>query len=556
MSWFRYPSVQVAVLAVTVGLIFHPAITAEYSLIDDVTVVADLSRSQASFSLVDIFFPSTSNGGYYRPLLALSQHLDKMLWGVDSRITHLENILLHFWNVIWAFLLARQIIAQTCLTPFLAALLFAVHPLTTESVCWYSGRTDLLAGAFALPAVWLVIRWQLHGRKSPWLMIGATGLFLLGILSKESALAFLLSLPLLVTIRQDKALVSEGTGNRVSRLPNWYWYFLACNMIVSLTIALFFFKFIPSMAMLMLCLVVGKSLQADHTDYSYGFIKSVSWWVGVCLLVPTIFLCLRKIVFTSSIPRIHHTITLITQDVDYAVGLFIGGIGFYVKKFFLPLPLSFTIREIDPIYQLVGIVILYIALVLLVYDTTISRYVMIGGILLTPALPFVLGTIAWTSYAERYVYLSTAFWAVATAASGCRLAFQRIALLCLIFFFALTSFQRAVLWQTNVGLLADTVHNSPKFKYIRAYYMYALFLNGDLREAEEQYLVANSIPSVDYIPLLDFTYAQLLHRRGESDKALILLDVVAERTKGALQDVSSLRNTILSTTDASSRVPD
>lgn len=545
MNWFRHPIVQVVLLAVTVGLVFHPAITAEYSLIDDASVVADLSKSQASLSLVDIFFPSVSNGGYYRPLLALSQHLDKILWGLDSRITHLENILLHLWNVIWVYLLARQAVGQSHMTPLIAALIFAVHPLTTESVCWYSGRTDLLAGTFTLPSVWLVTRWQSQSHKEPWLLVGAMGLFMLGVLSKESALAFLLALPLLVTVRQTVASDSEGARTGRLRFPDWYWYFLACNLMASLITALFFFKFLPSVFMLMICLIVGRCLLVSHADHFYGVIKSLSWWVSVCLLVPIIFLSLRKIAFTSSIPRIHQTITLITQDIDYAVGLFMGGLGFYVKKFFFPLPLNFAIREIDPLFQLFGIVILYIALVLLLYNTTVSRYALIGGVLLVPALPFVLGTIAWTSYAERYVYLSAVFWSVAIAASWHRFLFQRIALTGCIVFFAIISFQRAVLWQTNVGLLSDTVYNSPKFKYIRAYYMYALFLKGNLEEAEKQYLHAKSMPSVDYIPLIDFTYANILYKKGDRERALKLLDEISERSKGALQDVSSLKDEIL-----------
>ena len=32
--------------------------------------------------------------------------------------------------------------------------------------------------------------------------------------------------------------------------------------------------------------------------------------------------------------------------------------------------------------------------------------------MLLPALPFAFGTIAWTGYAERYIYLSSAFWII------------------------------------------------------------------------------------------------------------------------------------------------
>jgi len=65
---------------------------------------------------------------------------------------------------------------------FVAALLFAVHPIHTEAVASVVGRAELLAAGFLLAA------WILHLRDRE---IAALICFLLALLSKESAAAFL-----------------------------------------------------------------------------------------------------------------------------------------------------------------------------------------------------------------------------------------------------------------------------------------------------------------------------------------------------------------------------
>lgn len=45
-------------------------------------------------------------------------------------------------------------------------------------------------------------------------------------------------------------------------------------------------------------------------------------------------------------------------DPNYSVSVFLGAVGFYVKKFFLPLPLNLFIVEVDPLYDFIGIGVL------------------------------------------------------------------------------------------------------------------------------------------------------------------------------------------------------
>lgn len=66
----------------------------------------------------------------------------------------LTNLILHI--VISCFLieLGDLFVRDTCRTSFLAAVLFAVHPVHTEAVSGIVGRADLLATLASILAIW------------------------------------------------------------------------------------------------------------------------------------------------------------------------------------------------------------------------------------------------------------------------------------------------------------------------------------------------------------------------------------------------------------------
>lgn len=533
----------IILLSVATLIVFYPVMTAEYSLIDDYDAVASIMNNSC-ISLKSIFFPAGQEGGYYRPLLHLSQYLDKLLWGMNPIITHVENILLHIWNVIWLYFLVQKKLpsAPKKLSPsFLAAFIFAVHPLVTESVCWYSGRTDLLATAFVLPALYLIIVFNNEDKFSFKIFIALCLLMLAGVMSKESSLAVLIATPLVYNHSRQ----SKDVPNGLPSFPQLYYYLLGASIVISLLIALFFFKFVPAALFMLLCLLIGCNFKINMlVSGTQQLTHGVFNFFVLLLTVLVLFWGLRAVVFSSSTSRISQTINLMLQDIDYTVGMFMGAVGFYTKKFFLPLPLNFTIREIDPTYQLLGICVLFCVVLIIQIAATWSRFALIGLVLLAPSLPFVFGTIAWTSYAERYAYLSTAFWAAAAALWLYSFRYRvwlRYGVASVIVIFAIISFHRAYIWQTNLRLLSDTVIKTPNFRDVRAFYMLALYQNGLLKEAEAQYHAAMAIPSILYNPLFDTLYARLLYQQGRKAEALTVLDSVDIKTKGTLKEVAELR---------------
>jgi protein O-mannosyl-transferase len=124
-----------------------------------------------------------------RPVTFASFALDWIAGRGHPMGFHVVNLLLHAGVTCLVFVLMQMLLAglpRGRIIAFVAALIFAVHPIHTEAVSSIVGRAELLAAGFLLAA------WILHLRDRPWLALLC---FALALLSKESAAVFL---PLLV----------------------------------------------------------------------------------------------------------------------------------------------------------------------------------------------------------------------------------------------------------------------------------------------------------------------------------------------------------------------
>jgi tetratricopeptide (TPR) repeat protein len=151
---------------------------------------------------------------YFRPMTILSYVIDMQLFGLGNAAgAHAANVVYHALTTLFLLLLLRRLLRHLPngeLGAIAAATLFAVHPIHTESVSWITGRSDLLATLFVLPALHLALRWRDRGSIGT-LLISAV-LLLAGMLAKEVTLAGLLILPVLWLNRPRAA-----TGNSVRR---------------------------------------------------------------------------------------------------------------------------------------------------------------------------------------------------------------------------------------------------------------------------------------------------------------------------------------------------
>ncbi|MGD0088642.1 MAG: hypothetical protein ABSE73_01865 [Planctomycetota bacterium] len=160
----------------------------------------------------------------YFPVTLLSYQLDHALFAGWMPHTRLGNwapgvrfmtLLYHIGAALflWRMLLRLRLGSGPA---FFIALVFAVHPLACETVCWISERKNALAGFFGFGALWA---W-LAGAGRRWRLPLALGLYTLALLSKPSALGLLPVLLLLELFGGAAGLAGDGP---LCWRPGWEW---------------------------------------------------------------------------------------------------------------------------------------------------------------------------------------------------------------------------------------------------------------------------------------------------------------------------------------------
>jgi hypothetical protein len=124
------------------------------------------------------------NSGLHRPLTILSYALNRELFGPGIVAFHAVNVLMHAGVVVLLFLTLSSL-GIASLVAWLAAALFAVHPIHTEVLDIVTGRAELLAAGFGL------LGWRLALDRPTVLRTAGAGLcYAAALLSKENAAVF------------------------------------------------------------------------------------------------------------------------------------------------------------------------------------------------------------------------------------------------------------------------------------------------------------------------------------------------------------------------------
>jgi len=135
---------------------------------------------------------------FYRPLIIASLILDYAVWKDNPFGYHLNNLLFHALTSIILFFIACLFMRRT--GAFITALVFAVHPIHTESVTFILGRTDVLSAFFMFTAVnfffYAHLKKETNIFKVPLFWVGVTS-YLLSLFCKEAAI---IAMPIIVLI--------------------------------------------------------------------------------------------------------------------------------------------------------------------------------------------------------------------------------------------------------------------------------------------------------------------------------------------------------------------
>jgi len=219
-------------LAVLAGALIAGAVLAAYANAFSAPFVFDgatiLANNPTIRHLGTAFFPphdgSTVDG---RPLVNLSLAVNYAISGTGVWSYHALNLAIHLLAAWLLYGIVRRTVpggpASSAAAAFAIALLWAVHPLQTESVTYIAQRAESLAGLCYLLALYGLIRGARENRPA-WLVVSFLGC-LLGTTAKE----VIVSAPVLILL-YDRTFVA-GTFRAAWDQRRRYYLALAASWI-------------------------------------------------------------------------------------------------------------------------------------------------------------------------------------------------------------------------------------------------------------------------------------------------------------------------------------
>jgi tetratricopeptide (TPR) repeat protein len=528
LSGIRKPF-QFLLIAFLVITVYYPAFFAGWCHVDDITIINRV-RDIGVKDLDLIFTPGFSKAVYYRPIIKFSFWLHKYIGNFDAFWMHAGNVVLHIFNAFLVYGLALQLTRitgrQKSSAPLLAAILFALHPVNSESVNWIAGRSDVLAGFFILLCANALLKARDTGSHRWMLMAGIA--ILPGFLTKEVALVF---------------------------LPGAVALLIASNI------------------------VQGKhGAVPNESDRDVN--RQLRSFLLAGLICLAVFFLLRSFGIHQTERRLADVINRIIGDLPSALVVFLQALGFYFKKLLIPVPLNFSILEVDPLYFFLGLPAVALLFIILRQQPMHGAFLVTGIFLISPAFMIAMGKFAWTSYAERYVYVASAFIIPAVTDLGTQAASRtsrkgvyitvRAAVIACVLVFAAVSYHRSVVWMSDETLFRDTIEKNPQIISLRIDYAILLTDEGRLDAASDQLAVVSEKrqkkmerimaqlydnESIDLSVNVLFAEAYILERKGKIHESLKKYEELIEpQTKWsgpALERASVLALTLISRSNSS-----
>ncbi len=163
-------------LLVATVVAYLPAIDGKMVWDDDAHITKP--GLQSIEGLGRIWFQLGATQQYY-PLLHTAFWFEHQLWGNAVTGYHLVNVVLHATAAWLVFLIVRRLSLPGA---WLAAFIFALHPVCVEAVAWIAEQKSTLSAVFYLGAALAYLHFDDTRRRSRYLL--ALGLFVLALLTK------------------------------------------------------------------------------------------------------------------------------------------------------------------------------------------------------------------------------------------------------------------------------------------------------------------------------------------------------------------------------------
>lgn len=400
-----------------------------------------LAQQVAAFgSLGDLLKPPQGitqwSYSYYRPVEVASHMLDAWLFGPGAVVgPHFANIAYHLVSTALVWVLARRLLPASTAGEagaLFAAVIFAVHPIHTESVSWIAGRVDVLATIFLLLALVLALRWLDEGELRTLFLSPAC--FFLATLGKEVAVSGIVIMPLLLALARPAQSHAAG---KVS--PRWLSLLTMGACWLAALWSYFALRFAAGAAVI--------PYDADYAQLLMQAVRAVAWYL-IKLVAPW--------------PQLHFvTASRLPGLVATALVLLLGA-----------LSLAWAVNR----WRRAGDAVLLLGLLWI-------------GASLAPLMAALLPDLTETPVAERYLYLPSVGVAlaagalVASLAPTVRTGWARWATLGVAIVYLSSTLWRGTVWLSELRLWADATRQAPDHAIPWIEYGGALQASGQLQPA-------------------------------------------------------------------------
>ena len=449
---------QLMILCGTLLVVYYSTLFVPICRVDDAKLIfSDVADTKLSQILPLLF----SNSGYYRPLLGATFILDNYFWMLEESFLHLDNVLLHLGNTVLLYAVTERLAKRVGIQPiagipFIVALLFALHPLATESVNWISGRTDPLACLFLLLSFKILLDW-----------------------------------------------IEAPTTGRIIRMQ--LCFFLAC---LAKETAVFYI----APALLLLSFFLVKSAVLNDDKPSFPSVRSLLAKIRTNVLINASF-----VITTTAYFLLRFYSASLTQGGDRGMTKLVKyvskekaeslwfdklmevfrSIGFYSKKMFAPWPLNFNLVQVSDWYVLLGLVVVVLLTRFCWKRRDLVAVLLLSSFLVgSSALLVSVGHLAWTTYAERYLYIPLIFFIPATVLwlheklgdvrDG---QLFRVIILILCGASLITTVQRNLVWMDSPTFYACNFRQAPDLPITIRNYAASLQIEGRREEAKSIYML-------------------------------------------------------------------
>jgi tetratricopeptide (TPR) repeat protein len=141
-----------AIIIVSILLAYYPSLQGGF-ILDDGILLTDNYLIKASDGLYRFWF--TTQASEYYPVTNTLFWIEWRIWGMNPTGYRAVNLALHIIDTLLIWFILRKLSIPGA---FLAAMIFAVHPVNVESVVWISQLRNVLTLFFFLLSIWCYLK--------------------------------------------------------------------------------------------------------------------------------------------------------------------------------------------------------------------------------------------------------------------------------------------------------------------------------------------------------------------------------------------------------------